>query len=55
VAVQRQPNSREDLLIIPGRTTKVPKKTGIRGNSEPTFAQHGKIAEHSDCVQVQVD
>jgi hypothetical protein len=55
VATQRQPNPREDNLVIPGRTVEVPKQTGIKSDPKPAFAQHGKTTECIDGIRVQVD
>jgi hypothetical protein len=55
MAVQRQPNAGEDLLIISGKRIKILEQAGIRSNPEPTIAQHAKAVERSDGIRVQVD
>jgi hypothetical protein len=55
VAMQRQPNPRKDNLVIPSRIVEISEHAGIRSDPEPTFTQHGKTAERSDAVWVQVD
>jgi hypothetical protein len=44
-----------DSLVVPGWIVEVPEQAGIKSDPEPTFTQHGKTAEHSDDVRVQVD
>jgi hypothetical protein len=55
VVTQRQPNPREDSLVIPGRTIEVLEQAGIRSDPKPTFAEHGETAERGNGIWVQVD
>jgi hypothetical protein len=55
VATQRLPNPREDSLVVLGWTVEVLERTGIKSNLESAFTQHGKTAECSDDIQIQVD
>jgi hypothetical protein len=55
VATSRQPDPREDSLVIPDQTVEIPEHAGIGSNPEPTFAQHGETTECSDGIWVQVD
>jgi hypothetical protein len=52
VAVQCEPDPREDMFIITSRIVEVSEQTGIRRNHGPTFIQHAKATERSDGIQV---
>jgi hypothetical protein len=48
--MQRQPNPGVDSLVIMGRGVEVPEPNGIWSKPEPTFTQHGEVAERNDGV-----
>jgi hypothetical protein len=44
VAAQHQPDTREDLVLIPSRGIEVTKQAGVWRNAQPPLTQHAKVA-----------